>query len=1058
MQNLSKENIQNIYNLSPMQEGMYFHALLEEGTAYVQQVAYRVEGTLQPDLVKKTFEHLTARYDILRTVFVQKSTRDILQVVLREVEVDFAQEDISESDSKETALEQIKSREREKPFDLKKSVAFRLKVVKVDSHTYEVIWTYHHILMDGWSLAILLADFLDSYQAIEKGEKPVLPVARQFRDYVRWLGNQNGEDSQRFWKQYLQGYDRMARIPRHATKKEGTAYRPAHTTLAFDQKESQQLEKLATGAGVTVSLVFQALWGILLSRYQQQEDVVFGAVVSGRPADLPGIQNMPGMFINVIPVRLSPSPEETFTELLGSMQKEAAEALPHHYTPLVDVQRSSELTGGLFDHIMAFENYPIDERIAEGAQQEGSFRVTGFNLFEHTTYDFNLSVIPGDTLSIRFDFNLNVFTEEQLKDIAAQLKRIASQVTGNPAAKLKDIALLSEKQEADLLQVGRGEERPFDEKATLVSLFQKQVERTPDAIAIAGQEESFTYAQLADKARRVSQHLTRNGGVMPGDTVAIFMDRSADTIVSMLAIMYSGAAFVPVDTTYPDARKEHIVSQSECKALITHSNYLMDIGFFTGFLVALDVEADQLPDAAEIQASVAQDHNAYLIFTSGTTGWPKGVQVTHRNFVNYITWANDYYFNDEGGYNMPFFTSPSFDLTLTSIFSPLLRGGSIQLPQREAVQEVLSEVFGPGSPVQAVKLTPSHIRLLKNLNLSSSEVKKIIAGGEALKPDDIHTLLALNADMVIYNEYGPTETTVGASVKKIDREDTRINIGKPVANTRLYITDSRHTLLPYGATGEIVIAGEGVAKGYAGDDQATEAKFIKDPWGEGKAYLTGDLGRWLPGGMLAYEGRADEQVKVNGHRIEPGEVRSLLLEHASVNDAHVAVRLSPAGEPMLIAYYIADAAATEEALREHVGRSLPPYMVPRFLVEVQEIPLTANGKVDTTALPEPKEIVESRKAAYKAPASEPELFIASLFTKVLGAEKPGLNDDFFRLGGDSLKAIQLVNLSGERYPDVLQVGDVFNGATVGDLSAVINKRTGVEESAGQKEDFQEFEL
>ncbi|MGB3184035.1 MAG: amino acid adenylation domain-containing protein [Cyclobacteriaceae bacterium] len=1058
MQNLSKENIHNIYNLSPMQEGMYFHALLDAGTAYMQQVAYRVEGNLQPGLVRQAFELLSTRYDILRTVFVQKSTRDILQVVLKEVRPDFTSTEMSSETDQEAILDRLKIDERERPFDLKKEVAFRMQVVQLDEQTFEVVWTYHHILLDGWSLAILLADFLDIYKALDRGRKPELAAAKQFREYVRWLGNYDSEESLGFWQQYLSGYDRMAQIPKNTSNKEIESYRPGHVTISFDEKESKGLEEVAGKCGATVSLVFQAMWGLLLSRHQEQDDVVFGTVVSGRPADIAGIEATPGMFINVVPVRLTPGPDMTFTGLLKIMQKEAVEALPHHYTPLVEVQRSSELPGGLFNHIMAFENYPIDERIAEGRENKESFRVKDFSLYEHTTYDFNLSVIPGQTFSIRFDFNQNVFTREKIEHIGNRFKMIADQVLARPGNQLKELSVQMEQEQTELLQSGRGQVLPVNGEATVNSLFAEQAAKTPDALAIETGNERLSFRQLDDQARRLAQHLQQNGSVQQGDAVAVFMGRSADTIVSMLAIMHCGASFVPVDTAYPSARKEHIINRSRCKALITQSSHLMDLTFFSGFLVALDVEADQFPEARQTAGKASAGNTAYILFTSGTTGQPKGVQVSHRNFVNYISWANTCYFNDREEFSMPFFTSPSFDLTLTSIFSPLLRGGKVYLPSQDDTADILEGLFGVKSPVQAVKMTPSHIRLLKNLALEETSVSTVIAGGEALQEADVKTLLSLNPDMVIYNEYGPTETTVGASVKKIDQADKNITIGRPIANTRIYITDSRQNLLPAGAAGEILIAGSGVACGYADDDEATALKFINDPWGEGKAYRTGDLGRWLPDGELAYEGRTDAQVKVNGHRIEPQEISSLLLDHKAISAAHVAARPSATGEAVLIAYYQTASGVTEEALREHLGRSLPAFMMPRFLVKVEELPLTVNGKVHTAALPEPKEILESRKAAYKAPSGEVQAFLAGLFTQVLGAEKPGADDDFFRLGGDSLKVIQLVNLASEKFPDALQVGDVFNGATLAELGTVISKRMGMDKDADKEEDFQEFEL
>jgi amino acid adenylation domain-containing protein/non-ribosomal peptide synthase protein (TIGR01720 family) len=577
-------------------------------------------------------------------------------------------------------------------------------------------------------------------------------------------------------------------------------------------------------------------------------------------------------------------------------------------------------------------------------------------------------------------------------------------------------------------------------RQTVVSLFEAQVERAPDATALVYNNNKITYRDLNAQANRLARHLAQVIGPGSNLTAGVMVDRSPEMVVAVLGVLKAGAAYVPIDPEYPADRINSILDDAGVAILITQSDYLLDLQDFEGQLFAIDLQLSALaaPDA-NLEKKPLPGETAYIIYTSGSTGAPKGCQIEHRNLSNYLQWANDYYFGDESTGNFGLYSSLSFDFTITNIFCALLRGKALVIyDQFQEIYQILKHAFGPESFIDTMKLTPSHIWLLEQIDVSTTSVKKVIAGGEELLPSHIRTLKNINPSIEIYNEYGPTEATVGCIVKQVEPGETRVLIGRPIENTRVYILDSHKRLVPVGVRGEICIAGDGVARGYNNRPDLTAERFIPNPFEDGGLlYKTGDIGRWLPDGNIQCFGRTDDQVKIRGYRIELGEIEAVLAQHPEVRQAVLVSREDHPGEKRLVAYIAGSPALTLSALREFVASKLPSFMVPASFVFLEDLPLNANGKIDRKALPAPKESQEEAGDSYAAPTTVYEEELLQIWQEILRREWVGVNDNFFEMGGDSLTAVQVISRVWAKLGVDIQIEDVFDAPTIAGLAARI---------------------
>jgi amino acid adenylation domain-containing protein len=581
----------------------------------------------------------------------------------------------------------------------------------------------------------------------------------------------------------------------------------------------------------------------------------------------------------------------------------------------------------------------------------------------------------------------------------------------------------------------------------VLSLFEEQVQAKPDAVALRYAGTTLTYRQLDEKSNRLAYYLTEQYNVRPGDLVGIMADRSEKMIIAILGILKAGGAYVPIDPAYPRARREYIITDTDIRVLITQTDYIFDIDYYTGAVFAIDAQLEGLPEAPTPNWQAAPKDRAYVIYTSGSTGQPKGCAITHGNLSHYIQWANNYYFHTATG-SFGLYTSLSFDLTVTSIFCSLTRGTSLKVYEQDAeLTDILGDTFRQGSGIDTVKLTPSHINLLQHLDLQGSGVLCAIVGGEAVSPEHVRILKTINPAMAIYNEYGPTETTVGCMIEEL-QEDQPVLIGRPAYGNSIYILAPGDVLTPIGVAGEICIGGAGVGQGYLNQPALTAKKFVANPFKAGeRMYRSGDLGRWLPDGRIEFLGRKDEQVKIRGYRIELAEIESALQSHPDVTAAAVAVQGTSQADRELVAYVAGPQGMDATDLRSWLADRLPTYMVPAHYVQLPELPLTTNGKVDRKRLPAAGGNGMLAATEYVAPRNQTEEKLASIWQEILAKDRIGIRDNFFDLGGHSLTAIRVLGRIRSEFSVDIKMETVFNNATIEFIAQdIVRRRWAVERS------------
>jgi amino acid adenylation domain-containing protein len=1032
---LTKENIQDIFILTPMQEAMFYHSLLQpEAVTYFEQVAFRQRGKLRTETVRDSFNILLQRYEVLRAVFVQKQTDRPIQVILKQREIDFYVEDIRGVEDQEAYINAYREQDKRRNFKLGKDVLMRVGVLQLKEAEYEIIWSWHHILIDAWCVGVLQDEFFAIYTSLCQGKVPQLPSVKPYKNYISWLMTQDRPSAAQYWQHYLQGFEGITdgkpeqQLPGEAITEQADIWLNTNITAA--------LNAMAVKYRVTLNVIVKSLWGVLLSVLHGTQDAVFGTVVSGRPPVIEGVESMLGLFINTIPVRVRYEATQLFTDLLKQVQQDTLAAENFQFMALSDIMQAAERKQDLFDHIFLFQNFPVN--ISQEVAEETSAAILGDGLNLQPTgvsqdfyYPLNVFAIPGKSLQLLIKFDSNKYTPRYINTLLRYFHQLATQVAADETVTLSTLSLLDELERKAMMQLGQGEKVAYpNDLRALLHPDPRWAEHT--AIDYLGLQ--LSYKELHEKANGLAVLLAGEYLAGPGTQVAIMCDRSKKMIVALLAVLKTGAAFVPLDPALPAGRKEQILSAAAVEMMITESSYLLDMSaYYSGKIFALDIELD----AVEQQAAGPDmsGETAYILFTSGSTGTPKGVTIGVESFANYLHWCNRYYFNGAAGRHFPFFTPLTFDLTLTSIFTTLLRGDTLFIFNDEPADRLLQQIFThPG--INTIKLTPAHITILAHLPVSDTAISTAIVGGEALVTDQVQVLKKLNPAMRVFNEYGPTEATVGCIVKEVQVNDAVITIGRPIDNTFIYILDRYKKIVPVGVEGEIYIGGKALAKGYIGQSAFTGSAFMPDPFNPASGlYRTGDAGYWLPNGEVCCGGRLDEQLKVRGFRVEPAEIAIVLRACPHVRDAVVLPYTTANADIQLVAYICADGALQESILRETLLAQLPPYMMPAFFISIDEIPLTANGKVNRKGLPDPISRLADRELV--APRNATEAALLEIWKEVLQQTQLSVTDHFFEIGGHSLNATQIVVRIFRQLQVRIELKDLFEAATIAGLAALI---------------------
>ena len=1040
------------YALSPIQEGLLFHSLYAPGAGhYAVQMRVRL-GRLDRAAFKHAWQRVVDRHDILRTAFVGEPDGAPLQVVQPALGLQWSEHDCRAQSEPERWLEEFVARDRVRDFDFSQAPLMRLALIGVAEGADEFIWTFHHAILDGWSVPLVLAEVVGFYRARVEGRELSLPAPRPFRDYIAWLERQDATAAETFWRGALHGLTGPATLGSTRVPEAGEIETRGIEEYGFSIDLTDRVRAFARRHELTINTVVQGVWAILLGRYSGESQVVFGAPVAGRPADLPGAESMVGLFINTLPIVARIRDDMRIVDWLKQFQALQVEARRFEYTPQAKLHEWSGFPQDvpLFESFLAFENYPILDTLKQ--RSAAGPDIVDLSVSEQAHYPLILTVVPDRAARLRLNYDRRRFEASTVASALGHFEALLTATISAPDARIGALEMFTPAETARLREQAQGATAEYPSQC-LHELIEAQVDRTPDALAVVHGADEVTYAELDRRANQLAWHLMARG-VSPASIVGICLPHSIDVIVALLATLKTGATYLPVD---PDAVRLRIATMigDAAPALVITSEGLAAIfeaGAGACQILALEREQPSIARASTERPRVATGaaQLAYVMYTSGSTGTPKGVMVSHRSLVNYIWFARHTY--DAGDALTTAFYSPlSFDLTVTSIYVPLVSGGRIDITDARREGSFPIHDIVAADRVHLLKATPSHLALLKERRVENRRLRRIVVGGEAL-PTALaaETQNSLDGHPAIINEYGPTEATVGCTIHVFDAmRDTGpfVPIGRPLSNLQTYVLDRGGRLCPPGVIGEIVIGGDGVADGYWQRAAQTAERFTPDPFSPrpgARLYRSGDFGYWLRDGVLAYVGRRDDQVKYHGHRVELNEIRVALNAHPSIRDCVVVVRRD-ADDVRLIAYYVADDDIEPKWLREHLSTRIVRETMPNAFVRIAFIPLTRNGKVDDAALADAGGGVLASARTYVAPETALERDLCEIFEAVLRRERVGLEDDYFDLGGDSIKSIQIASRARQRGIEVM-VRDLFAHPAVGALARELERRS-VEQSA-----------
>ncbi|MBO1350490.1 MAG: amino acid adenylation domain-containing protein [Hormoscilla sp. GUM202] len=1043
------KNIEDIYPLSPMQQGMLFHTLSSpESGVYFEQLLCKLQGEINIWAFEKAWTRVVERHQALRTFVVWKNREGPIQVAVKQVSVPWTNIDWSslEPGEQKEHLDAWLQADREKGFDLNKAPLLRFSLIRFGKNTYKLVWSFHHLLIDGWCLPIVFKEVLTFYEAINLGKELNLEKPRPYGDYIVWLQQQDISQGEQFWRKNLQGFIAPTPLGIDLLIRENVNQKEIYEerALKLSKEVTAALLSLARQHRITPNTIFQLAWALLLSRYSGEEDVVFGATVSGRPGSLSGVESMVGLFINTLPVRVKISGKTQLLPMLGRLQEQQVEREQYSYCRLVDIQGVSDVPGGvpLFESILVFENYPVDGSWLKSGK--GDLEIDEIQAFERTNYPLTVVVGTWEELSIKISYKTSRLKSDIISSMLGHLQTLLESIVANPLGRVSELSLLTEAERHQILVEWNDTTTSYPSDKCIHELFSQQVERTPDAVAVVFEESQLTYQELNSRANQLAHYL-RSLGVGPEVLVGICVERSIEMVVGLLSILKAGGAYVPLDPAYPPDRIAYMLSDARVTVLLTLSKLVSDLGSTDALVVCLDGDWGAIIDDKLDNPGnwVSPEALAYVIYTSGSTGQPKGVQISHSSLVNflYYTCKNIGITNSD---RMLALTTLSFDIAALEIYLPLLVGGKIILVSREVATDgylLLSKLVS--SQTTIMQGTPATWQMLLSTDWSGNGQLKMLCGGEALPQELGQKLLKKGGSL--WNMYGPTETTVWSTIYQVTSSGQETcnsePIGVAIGNTQVYILDNHLQPVPIGVPGGLYIGGVGLARGYLNRPELTADKFIPNPFSNEPGaglYKTGDRARYRADGNIEFLGRIDNQVKIRGFRIELGEIEATLAQHPCILQAVVIAREDMPGDKRLVAYIVGKTEPPKvPELRDFLKGKLPGYMVPAAFVTLEAMPLTPNGKVDRRSLPAPDASELASTAIFVAPGTPTEELLAAIWCEVLGLKHVGIHDNFFELGGHSLLATQVISRIRRVFSVEVPVRYVFEFPTLATLSKAI---------------------
>ncbi|MEH2155323.1 non-ribosomal peptide synthetase [Nostoc sp.] len=1034
-------NIDDLYELSPMQQGMLFHSLYApESEVYFEQLVCILQGELNFTGFVQAWQQIVARHPVLRSSFYWEEIEKPLQMVSKQVHLPWEQLDWQNftPDEQQHYLGDFLASDRQKRFDLSQAPLMRFTVIQLEEYTYQFIWSHHHILFDGWSMQIILKEVLAFYEAHQRGEHLRLIPSRPYREYIEWLQQQDITQANNFWQKNLQGFETPISLT--GNREEGTYN---EQTFQLSQTVTEKLQYAARQHHLTLNNLVQGAWALLLSRYSGESDVIFGATVSGRPPTLVGVDSMVGLLINTLPIRVQVNGKAELLPWLKQLQSQAFEQEQYAYYSLAEIQRLSDVPPGmpLFESLLVFENYPLDS--AEHKTKK-TLEISHLRCFERTNYPLTVVVNPQSQLSGRILYDASRFEQETIARMIGHFQTLLAGMATNLQQEISQLSLLSAAEEKELILQENNPNIDSIHYKCIHRLFEEQVEKTPDAVALVYEKQNLSYQELNNRANQLAHYLQALG-VKPEVRVGICIERSLLMAIGILAILKAGGAYIPLDPAYPSERLAFMVEDVQTTILLTHNHLCDRLPIHNQIVVNLDSDWEIITQHSEdnLLSEVSLENLAYIIYTSGSTGTPKGTEVTHRSIIGFM-FGVDYIHLDAEQIWLQH-SSISWDALTLELWPPLLYGGRCVLyPGKIPTPEDLSRIIQEQG-VNTLFLTTALFNLMiDTMPEALSEVKQLLFGGESVSVPHVRTALKLLPRTQLIHAYGPSECTVFTCCYPIPQQLAEnvqsIPIGKPIGDRRVYLLDKDLHRVPIGVPGELYVGGASVARGYLNQPTLTSEKFIPNPFIESDTlYKTGDLICRLPDGNLEFLGRIDTQVKIRGFRIELGEIEAVLNQHPDIKQVVVIARENEPGNKSLVAYIVAkDHPPTSSTLRNFLKTKLPDYMIPGAFVFLEAFPLTPNGKINRRALPAPDADHRNLEVDFVAPRTSTEQELATIWAEVLKLKKVGIHDNFFELGGHSLLATQVISRLRETFFLNFPLRYLFENSTIAELAQKVN--------------------
>lgn len=1030
------EKEDNCYRLSSSQKRLWILSQHEDSSkSYNMPFHVELKGNYDVDSFKKAVMAVIERHESLRTVFITDKTNEVWQKIVPAEDINFSIDyrDYRLEANIKSAVEHYINEDSFKLFDLEKGPLLRATLLQVGEADYVFYYNMHHIISDAWSLQVLANDVFAYYNAFKNNTAAALsPLRIQYKDYSSWQQNRLEEDSflknKSFWMEKLSGEIPTINLPSNTIRPKVKTSNGQSLETYLDAATTKNIKEFVHKKGGSLFMGLISVFKVLIYKYTAQEDILIGTLLAGR--DHIDLENQIGFYVNALALRNQIDTNDSFIKLYDKIKESTINSFAHRTYPfdllIDDLKLKNDLSRNVLIDVLfvlqnaseRIENYQISD------EQTTSFADKG-NIFSRFDLEISLKEI-GTCLHMEINYNTDVYQRDMIEAMMTHYKQLLAFFTNNPEETIASSNCLTAQETNKLLNGFNHTHTDRNRTETVLDLFNKQVQNSGNKTALIYKDKKISYKELNQLSNQFSNFLKSNYGLEKNDLAGIKLHRSEWLAVAILGILKSGGAYLPIDPTYPDDKIAYIEKDSALKLCI-------DAAVIEQFLAQKDTFSD-----ADTTVAATPDTLAYVIYTSGSTGSPKGVSITHFSLANYITWGASHYFNEGDEASFGLFTSLSFDLTVTSLFLPLIKGDSLHIfDSDEDISELLAQYLK--ADIKAIKLTPAHITIIGSLGIDGIAIEKAIVGGDILHTTHIKILKKLNPNIKIYNEYGPTEATVGCIVHEVALDEENVLIGKPIANMEAYVLNKSLGLAPIGVTGELFLAGEGLAQGYLNNPTLTAEKFIPHPFKQGeKVYTTGDLAFWTADGNLKFLGRKDNQVKVQGYRIELGEVEHTLLQNETIKEVVVLAIENDFKEKELVAYFTSSKREDEAALRSHFKGLQPEYMVPASFIQLDEFPLTSNGKIDKKQLAD-NPLVSKRDAApaNEPPANETEQKVIEIWQNVLKRENIGVQDDFYLLGGNSLKLIRLINEYHNTFNVKLKMKDLFANPVLQDQAKIL---------------------